>query len=178
MKYQFVILEGMDNSGKTTICDLVNRCGYRPFKSSNEISSGVDLEEAIRHDWRFLIDFIRQMNTPVVFDRSFITQWAYSMHLRQDNILKHYGSFDNYNEVFRKYCAQMHIGTLVIFCKRQDYTGTTDDKVDMQIAIDVQERFIQFFNSIGLDLDILECEFEDGIEANKIKILKKLEILI
>jgi len=177
MKYRFILMEGMDNSGKTTLSEVVQNCGYTLFKSSNEISSGVDLEEAIQHDWRFLLDFIYQTCDYIVFDRSFITQWAYSMKLRQDNILRHYHTFDIYNAIFQRYCDQMMHDTLIIYCKRGDYRGTDDAKVDMNIGNAVQRRFDYFFRTIGQDLSILTCDFEDGIEGNKLKILRKLGVL-
>jgi len=165
-----ICFEGLDKSGKTTLATTIAKeLGLNYFRSTKQIDSNINLEEAIRHDWRFLIDYISQVPQGVVFDRTFISQWVYSYAFRQDSILKNYASFDDYDKVFIHYLNRLELtGTPIYYfhCNRQNYVGVTDDKLDNleQHSEKIKNLYYTFYEKFWLYPVYLD--FECGIDNN------------
>ena len=169
-----LLFEGWDKAGKTTLSKKVqSELNFQYFKSRKEIHSGVDLEEAIKYDWRFMLDFLSQITCDVCFDRSFISQYVYSYLLREENIQKKYLSFANYENIFKNYVNQFNnIQSKVIYCYRKDYENVIDDKVDITLVNKANELYKQFFRNFNVT-PILCC-YEDGVDFNFNKIKKEI----
>lgn len=169
-----LLFEGWDKAGKTTLSKKVqNELNFQYFKSAKEISSDVDLEEAIKYDWRFMLDFLSQIICNVCFDRSFISQYVYSYLLREENIQKKYVSFNIYENIFKNYIKQFNsIQGKIIYCVRNNYVDVIDDQVDITLADNANELYQQFFSNFNIQPII--CQYEDGIDFNFNKIKKEI----
>ena len=161
------IFEGFDRSGKTTLSEMLAESkNIKRFKSSFEIFSKVDLEEATKHDWRFLLDVLSQVSIDLIFDRSFFSQYAYSMILRKDNVLRHFSSINEYEDLMKTYCEKLSkMPHVIVYCVRSDYSGIVDDKVDIALHTQINQNFEKIFTFCN-KLNIIKCNFEDGIQHN------------
>jgi len=170
-----IIFEGFDKSGKTTLANLLKqKYNFLYFKPTRQINSGLNLEQSIKYDWRFLFDFLNQNNVNVIIDRSFISQYVYSFILRRENILAEYSLYSEYDSLFIEYCEMLNnLEHLVVYCKRSDYTNATDDKVDININQDIKTMYDYFFDTYAIN-NLITCNFENGIDANFLKIEEKL----
>lgn len=169
-----LLFEGWDKAGKTTLSKKIqNELNFQYFKSTKEINSNVDLEEAIKYDWRFMLDFLSQITCDVCFDRSFISQYVYSYLLREENIQKKYTSFNVYENIFKNYVKQFNnIQSKIIYCVREDYANIVDDQVDITLADNANELYRQFF--FNFNIQPIICHYEAGIDFNFNKIVKEL----
>ena len=179
-----IIFEGVDKAGKTTLAKKISKeYNIKYFKSSHEIFSGIDLEESIKYDWLFMLDFLKQTDFNVIFDRSFISQFVYSLHYRYKNIEKHYNKLSDYFNVFAKYinilCSIPHI---VIYCNRENYVVVKDEKIllNSRVINSLKNEYNSFFeiftfNEFEYKLDLVKCKFEDGVNFNLNKIKKTLK---
>lgn len=167
-----IIFEGFEKAGKTTLAKKIKeKYNFLYFKPTKQINSGLNLERSIMYDWRFLLDLIHQNDFNLIIDRSFISQYVYSMVLRLNNILKEYNSFDLYNQLFYEYCEKINnIKSLVVYCTRENYQNVVDENVDININKNINEGYNDFFEKFKIN-NIVNCKFEDGIEKN----LKKIE---
>jgi len=174
-----IIIAGFDETGKTTLVNnIIQNIGGQIFKSTKEINSGIDLEAAIKHDWRFMLDFLGQIYNQdnIIFDRSFICQYVYSKVLRLNNINEHYGSLATYDKIFLSYCDMLaEIPHLIIHCHRQNFTNYFDPHVSVNYSTAIQNEYTRFFNTIGNNLNIIECPFENGIDKNVEDVIAKIE---
>ena len=163
-----IIVEGFDRSGKTTLCDLIcEKTKIKKFKSSFEIFSKIDLEEAIKHDWRFVLDILSQVEFDIVFDRSFISQYVYSKILRIDNVIHQFKSIGNYDNMFKLYCDKLeNIKHLIVYCERQNYIGVIDDKIDVSLNRIAKMEYNVFIAKFCAKLNVIRCNFENGIDNN------------
>ncbi|MHA1685205.1 MAG: hypothetical protein ACTSYD_02230 [Candidatus Heimdallarchaeaceae archaeon] len=93
---KIIFLEGVDGAGKTTKAKQLMSTGQvYYFRSSYQRDSifnneVVDLDESLKHDWRILIDFMRQIKItkPIVVDRGFISSAVYGKIIRRHNLYK------------------------------------------------------------------------------------------
>ena len=161
------IFEGFDRSGKTTLSEMLAQAkNLKRFKSNFEIFSKVDLEEAVKHDWRFLLDVLSQVSIDLIFDRSFFSQYVYSMVLRRDNVLRHFSSMNEYEDLMKTYCEKLaKMPHLIVHCVRSDYSGVVDDKVDVALHTQINYNFEKIFSFCD-KLHIVICTFEEGIQHN------------
>jgi hypothetical protein len=169
-----IIFEGFEKSGKTTLSKLLsNEKKYSYFRATNQINSNINLEQSIKHDWRFFLDFAKQCEQNVVIDRSFISQWVYSMILRKENILKEFSNYGEYFDIFANYCHDLNkLDSLVVFCKRENYNEEQDEHINVNKSKIFNETYNEFFKMFRIK-NIIECNFEDGIQENLNKILEK-----
>jgi hypothetical protein len=65
------------------------------------------LEKSIKYDWRFMIDFLSQIECNICFDRSFISQYVYSYLFRKNNILENYTN-EEYLNIFKQYTQNLY----------------------------------------------------------------------
>jgi hypothetical protein len=160
------IFSGVDRTGKTTMADLLSiRSNMPKFKSSSEIFSKIDLEEAIKHDWRFFIDVYKSIpDVDIIFDRSFVCQWVYSTHLRASNIYQRFHDMHEYDTLFETYIRQLTGHVKFIFCTRQDWNGEQDEIIESSDFKPLQQKYRFFYERFGIEP--LELKFENGIEYN------------
>lgn len=178
-----LFFEGFEKSGKTTLAQKMHLDRYSKlykdfnyFRSSKQINSDVNLEEAIKYDWRFMLDFLSQVEVNAIFDRSFISQYVYSMILRRENILRHFGDVNPYEKLFLEYCNKLQtIDHLVVYCQRHNYKDEKDEHVDISMVNQIKIMYECFLNHTGKSLNILRCDFEDGIEKNYRKIVRRIQ---
>ena len=170
-----LIFEGFDKSGKTTLAKKISeKYNFSYFKPTKQINSSINLEESIKHDWRILLDLFSQININIIIDRSFISQWVYSIILRKDLIKKQYGNLEEYNKIFENYCNELNkINSLIIFCKRKNYDNENDEHVNVKDNKLFNFVYDDFFKMFKIK-NILKCDFENGIEDNFLKIERKL----
>jgi len=169
------IVAGVDKTGKTTLCDgLANALNIPKFKSTYELFSDINLEEAIQHDWRFFIDVYNNLdNVDIIFDRSFICQWVYSLTLRADNVFKQYHSIPEYNQIFKEYVKQLDGRVKYIFCYRDEDWDIEDEIIESSSFKSLQNTYESFF--LIFNITPIRCRFEDGIEYNLNKVIKEIK---
>lgn len=170
-----LLFEGWEKVGKTTLANKVkDELNFNYFRSSKQINSGINLERAIQYDWRFMIDFLSQIQIDVCFDRSFISQYVYSNLLRKKNILKNY-DLDQYDNVFKQYCDLLSsFNYKIIYCYREQYDDETDDQVDITKVKKANELYYEFFNRFVNKNNLLTCYYEDGTQSNFEKIKRHI----
>lgn len=166
------IFEGIDKSGKTTLAELLSKYLDIPiFRSSDQKSKKLDLEKAIQYDWNFYLDIASQTNQDIIFDRSYISQYVYSLVYRKHNVYKLY-SIDQYNNIFLEYNRKLQkIDHKLFYCLRKDYNNIYDDFVDLSKVNKLKEVYETFFN-LKESVNKIDLYFENSIETN-FKILKK-----
>lgn len=167
-----LLFEGWEKVGKTTLAlKCASDLNFQYFRSTKQISSGVNLEQAIQYDWRFMLNFLSQVSIDACFDRSFISQYVYSYMFRKENIKKEY-TFKEYEDLFTNYTNKfLNLGGKIIYCYRQEYNDATDDKVDITRVAEAHQLYLDFFAKFNLNPII--CKYEDGIAANFNKIKKE-----
>lgn len=171
-----LIFEGADKSGKTTLCQrLVDEFNFKYFKSSRQMGSKLNLEEAIKYDWLFLLDFFNQTNfsNNVIFDRSFISQYAYSLVYRESSVMKNHKTILDYREIFRFYMGMLKkLDFYVIYCYRSNYKGVSDEIADLSVVGELKKRYEELLNDLFRDdrSRLIRCKFGDGVEFNYNKI--------
>lgn len=172
------IFAGFDHSGKTTLATKLKNSKYNfeYYRSTHQQNKTINLEEAIKHDWRFLLDILQQININIIFDRSFICQYVYSLKFRKDSILNQFKNINKYFELFEEYCKILsNINHRIIFCYRNFYdTFETDNYVDLNLHKEMTASYKDFLKKYSKYLNIINCEFEDGIQFNFNKILENL----
>lgn len=171
-----LLFEGAEHVGKSSLAKKCVNYGFTYYRSTHQKDRKTDLELAISHDWRFFLDIYLQSNFNIIFDRSFISQYVYSILFRKDNVLKYFNTIEKYENLFREYCDLLSKSQhLIIYCTRKNYEEKDeDDYIDLKYSDQIKEKFNFFFEKIGYYLDITECKFEDGIEYNLNKIYKRL----
>lgn len=171
-----LLFEGWEKVGKTTLALRTrDELNFQYFRSNKQINSNIDLEKAIKYDWRFMIDFLSQVNINICFDRSFISQYVYSNLFRKENILKNY-SLEDYNNIFKQYCDSLSlINYKIIYCYRETYNNEIDDQVDITKVNEANNLYSYFFNIYANTSDILTCHYEDGIQYNIEKIKQEIK---
>ncbi len=85
-----LLFEGVDNTGKTELAKAVSsKYNAFYFRMNNQIPSlsredSANMQKYIYQEWYLLYDFIRQSKLKnIVFDRSYISEYAYGYVLRQ-----------------------------------------------------------------------------------------------
>jgi len=172
-----ILVEGVDKSGKSTLIDLFlqQNHAYKKYRSNHQKDKKIDLEVAIKHDWRFFLDICSQTDQNIIFDRSFISQYVYSMIFRKKNILNHFSSIEEYQKIFKEYCIQLsELQYKVFYCFRNDYTNVIDDYLDISYHKKLKEQFTNFFNLFKNELVITTLNFEDGLQINLQKMILEI----
>lgn len=177
-----VIFEGPDQCGKTTLAEMFmeHRPGYQYFRSTKQMGSNVDLEAAIKYDWRFMLDFLSQVGigSGVIFDRAFVSQFVYSITYRLDNVAKHYAPKE-YTDLFEDYVNKLsELNHYVVFCYRKSYEGLIDKhnaEVNEEKMKRVSHNFANFFGTTGVKLNVIWVPFENGIEKNLKILLEEIQ---
>jgi len=99
--YKYVILEGIDKVGKTTVGKELEKMGYSivhsPYKSDTE-----DIEQ-------YYQTLIKTASLPVVFDRIFISEVAYGKVLRGHSRLSDHGFRNLMKLLSEKNCVILHL---------------------------------------------------------------------
>ena len=105
-----LIFEGGEKTGKSTLAEFLKNKLFREYtfgeidnyykyyRSTHQKDKTIDLEESIKSDWRFFLDIYQQVNFNIIFDRSFISQYVYSMIFRKNNVLKHFSDIKKYDK--------------------------------------------------------------------------------
>jgi len=86
MNQKIIIIDGPEKVGKTTISrELSKRINIPYFKRSisgfTEKSLFLDkfsFKEATKYDQTYIIDFLKQTNYSIIFDRCYPSEWVYS----------------------------------------------------------------------------------------------------
>ena len=170
-----LLFEGWEKVGKTTLARSIKTdLNFQYFRSTKQINSNVDLEQAIKYDWRFMIDFLSQVKTDVCFDRSFISQYVYSNLFRKDNILKNY-DLNEYDIIFKQYCDSLSlIDYKIIYCYREHYNDEIDDQVDITKVNEANKLYLDFFNKFVESSNLICCNYEDGLQYNINKVKQEI----
>jgi len=170
-----LLFEGWEKAGKTTLAKKVkNELNFQYFRSNKQINSGIDLEKAINYDWRFMIDFLSQINCNICFDRSFISQYVYSYLFREANILENYTK-EEYFKIFQQYTLNLSTCNYkIIYCTRDCYNNVIDDQVDITKVNEAKHLYTSFFEKCVNKNNLIICNYKDGIKNNFDKIKKEL----
>ena len=166
------IFEGIDKSGKTTLAELLSSYLNIPiFRSSDQKSKQIDLEKAIQYDWNFYLDIASQSHQNIIFDRSYISQYVYSLAYRKSNVDQLY-SMDEYTNIFLKYNKRLQkIDYKLFYCLRKDYNNIYDDFIDLSKANELKELYYTFFN-LKDTVNKIDLLFENNVK-NNFEIIKK-----
>lgn len=123
MKQQIIIFVGPDKCGKSTIAkELSLRTGIPYFKASTEHEAFQGGQDRFINDLLYAdpraIDILRQTGASIIMDRGYPCEAVYS---------KFYNRPTNNSAIDRIDAGYAHMGTLIIFCTRSDFTGWHDD---------------------------------------------------
>lgn len=99
--YDYIIVEGVDGVGKTTLCDKIRSLGYHYLHNSYD----PDCMD-VRH--KYLFDVFNTDDKKIVFDRSFISEYCYGNVYREKSRI----SFDECIELMDHYKQK---NTLLIY---------------------------------------------------------------
>jgi tRNA uridine 5-carbamoylmethylation protein Kti12 len=172
-----ICLTGFDKSGKTTQANKLIKefPNLQYYRSTHQKDKKTNLEEAIKHDWRFFLDIAQQVDFNLLFDRCFIDQFVYSQIYRLDNIFNHFNSINEYQNLFENYCKILaNIEHLIIYFYKENQNIIEDDFIDVTKVYTVLKKFDEFFNLFEKYLNVIFLKFEDGIEYNFKKIKEQL----
>ena len=173
-----IIMEGFDDSGKTTMARYISQEYEIPiFRSSDQTDLLINKEEAFKHDWRMLLDLFFQVKVDVIFDRSFITQYVYSINLRKQSVKKEFSPnyMKRYNALFCHYCQKLaKINHYIFLCNREDYSNVNNE-YNKKHRLYIKSSFISFHTEYDDVLNIEMINFENGFSKNKIKVKKILD---
>jgi len=118
-----IILEGPDNSGKTTIAkELSRRSGisYYKFPKQNEAVQQLETANITRYASTFFADFIQQVPVNVIMDRHYPTEMVYAKALGRPYDYEIIRYLDNQ---FAKANA------CIVICMKKSYEGFHDDLI-------------------------------------------------
>lgn len=138
-----IIFVGADMCGKTNIAHQLSRVLNIPvFKASSEHGSFLHGQDRfltnIRVSSQYLLDFIRQTGSSVIFDREFPCEYAYSKHFNRETDIDAIMALD---EGYSK------LDTLIIHCKRKSFSGIRDDldqSIDENSLNSIQRHYDDF----------------------------------
>lgn len=122
-KQKICVFEGCDMTGKTQIAQSVAaKLGISYYKASNEHDAFVNKQDYFINSLRFsdtrLVDFIRQTQTSVVFDRCWPSEAVYAQFFNRATDFDVIAKVDN---------AYAEMGAKIIICTRSSFEGIYDD---------------------------------------------------
>lgn len=141
---------GPDMCGKTQIAqELAKVTGVPYFKASSEhdsfLSSRVSKREAFLNQLRYadprVFDVLKQTGYPLIFDRGFPCEYAYSKVFGRETDLK---MLEHMDEMWGT-----GLDASIIFCHRSDYTNIVDDldpSVKGETLQQIHDAYLDFFS--------------------------------
>lgn len=114
---------GPDRCGKTHIAKELSRLTRIPyFKASSEHKAFLDDQKSflneIQHADPRMVDFLKQTNTDVIFDRGYPCEGAYSLFFGRETCPKTLRYLD---------AEYSRLGARVLICTRRSFEGVVDD---------------------------------------------------
>ncbi len=158
---QVIIVEGPDRVGKTHIVDfLSNKLEIPKFKRNLKGFSEYDFFDepdafanAVKYDQTYIVDFLRQTECSVIFDRSYPSEWVYSKVFKRKSeellleLIDHEFSLLN---------------TKLIVCLKENY-GKYQDKIEAvnENILEIDKMYNRFSNWTYCDNLVLYTDNED-----------------
>jgi len=122
-RQQIIVLDGADMCGKTQIArELSHRINVPYYKASDEHQAFVGKQDYFINSLKYsdtrLVDFIRQTETSVIFDRCWPSEYVYSLFFDRPTDL------ETLWEIDRRYAQ---LGAKIVLCTRSTFAGIHDD---------------------------------------------------
>ncbi len=158
-----VIFDGPDKCGKTEMAnELSKRSGIPYFKNKSEWdafnSDPNYFQNALKYGDTFFYSFLRDTGTSVILDRSYPSEWVYSLVFGRDRDIDMLRKIDT---------MAAGIGTKIVVPYRTSYNGITDDVHDidsdhLKKLCDAYSEFLQWTKCecLRLCVDSEDIDFE------------------
>lgn len=175
------LFEGVDGVGKTALARLFSeKKGITIFKSAAQKQPMIDLEEAYKHDWRFLLDFFSQTaSTPfdVIFDRGFLSEFVYGMLLRSDNVIQKFGSVENFYSLTVEYCNKFSAlsGVYIFLTSKKPLKEISNPSISFNWQL-IDSKFLELHNKLSAKKILIDTSDRD-IESTYNELIEKLRTL-
>lgn len=170
-----IILEGIDNAGKTVIGkELSKRISIPYFKNSQENDKNYDLAVAQRYTAEFTTQILEQTGLSIIMDRFWVSEYAYSKAFNRP-------TFDNFDELDKRLSKLNSI--VVVFHKspknqieesdftKEDYTNITNAYSEFRLTSETKAIFFKTDANKYINVDgsyDTDAQVEDLIEHLKI----------
>lgn len=152
-RQQIIVLDGPDMCGKTQIArELSHRTGVPYYKASDEHQAFVGKQDYFVNSLKYsdtrLVDFIRQTETSVIFDRCWPSEFVYAKFFDRPTDL------ETLWEIDRRYAQ---LGAKIIFCTRTSFEGIHDDLKPDWIGPHELERLNSLYQDFAM---MTKCEIK------------------
>jgi len=174
-----IVFDGVDKTGKSTLCNIISKKFSTPIfhRKNKMLNSSINLEESFKYDWDILLDYFESNNdqSHCIFDRSFFSQYPYSLVFRTKNVAITYNSLIEYKNIFKNYYERSKsCGIIFFYCTRKDIENNKEEKYELNKK--VFDQLDLLYNEIFqyCNIDINKINFENGIENNTQIIIDKI----
>lgn len=172
-----IIFEGFEKVGKTTIAKkLASEISVPYFKNPNELQNTlfekeqIDFEVQTKHDWRYMIEFLKQTKNSAIFDRSFISEFAYGKIFRSKNYEK-----NNVEKFIKHYDDELgKINSFLIYCFK-NHNNEEDDIINKSFATNIDCLYRQYIEQTKIRTIIINTE-DHNIERQIKMIRSKMNV--
>lgn len=158
---QLVIVDGPDMCGKTQVARaMASRFGLTYFKNTRERAEFGQKNDyfinTLRYGLTYMLDYLRQSDASVVFDRCYPTEWVYARAFGRET-----------DEACLRWCDEefARLGGKVIVLRRRDYDGIVDDThphlVDTARLKQLDALYVQFAGWSKAPVYYVEVDDED-----------------
>src|SRR5579859_724747 len=159
-----VIVEGPDNSGKTTLARAlsarINVPYYKYPKRPFSDIQAFDTKLVTRYVDRWLVDFLAHVPQSLILDRSYPTEWVYGEVFQREIDL------DDLVYVDQGFAL---LDAHIVLCTKQSYVSYTDDLIASEALPALVEQYHQFQTWTRvqriLALDTTNENLEEQLEA-------------
>jgi len=141
-----IFMEGPDGTGKTNIAKaLANKYDMKVYKNEAEFrlydeDSTNKFVNLLRYSGPAEYHMVRLLDPNIIFDRNYISEYAYSKAFNRETDLALIKAFDS---LYSK------LNSMVIYCYKNEYKDYEDDFIDLEKINEIDLAYRSYFDTIN-----------------------------
>jgi thymidylate kinase len=141
-----IFMEGPDGTGKTNIAEaLANKYTMKVYKNDAEFKlynedSTNKFISLLRYSGPAEYHMVKLLNPDIVFDRNYISEYAYSKAFDRETDLALIKAFDS---------LYSRLNSMVIYCYKKKYKNYEDDFIDLEKINKIDLAYRTYFDTIN-----------------------------
>ncbi len=139
-------MEGPDGTGKTNIAEaLADKYNMKVYKNEAEFrlydeDSTNKFVNLLRYSGPAEYHMVRLLKPDIIFDRNYISEYAYSKAFNRETDLALIKAFDS---LYSK------LNSMVIYCYKKEYKNYEDDFINLEKINDIDLAYRSYFDTIN-----------------------------
>ena len=139
-------MEGPDGTGKTNIAEaLADKYNMKVYKNEAEFrlydeDSTNKFVNLLRYSGPAEYHMVRLLKPDIIFDRNYISEYAYSKAFNRETDLALIKAFDS---LYSK------LNSMVIYCYKTEYNNYEDDFINLEKINDIDLAYRSYFDMIN-----------------------------